>query len=67
MLNIEGQAILAPYCTYLYPYMFMITYIQCPKSHFTKTVKQENDLGEVTFATPVLLPVADQPIKKGEL
>jgi len=47
--------------------MFMITYIQCPKSHFTKTVKQENDLGEATFATPVLLPVADQPIKKGEL
>jgi hypothetical protein len=46
--------------------MFMITLIQRTKSHFTKTVKCENDLGEATFTTPVLLPVADQPIKKGE-
>jgi hypothetical protein len=29
-------------------------------------VKWENDLGEATFMTAALLPVADQPIKKGE-
>jgi len=66
MLNIEGQVILVPSCTYLHPFMFMITLTQCPKSHFTKTVKWENDLGEATFTTSVLLPVVDQPIKKRE-
>jgi hypothetical protein len=45
--------------------MFMITLIERPKIHFTKTVKWENDLREATFTTPVSLPVADQPIKKG--
>jgi len=57
--------ILAPPCIYLHPFMFMIKLIQCPKSHLTKTVKWENDLREATFMTSVLLPVADQPIKKG--